>query len=98
MELDADTFQDVMNAPHKPLIVIAAAPAAQLQNTASDVQRIARQWKNSKGDAGVTFVWMDTDKWGKWLKSMYGVKVASDAQVIIANHSVSVSVITIGIL
>lgn len=90
MELDADTFQDVMNAPHKPLVVIAAAPATQLQNTAADVQRIARQWKSAKGDAGVTFVWMDTDKWAKWLKSMYGMKAQSDAQVVVANHSVSI--------
>ncbi|KAI0719220.1 thioredoxin-domain-containing protein [Fomitopsis betulina] len=87
MQLDADTFQDVMNALHKPLVVIAAAPAAQLQNTAADVQRIAREWKNAKGDAGVTFVWMDTDKWGKWLKGMYGIRVQSDVQVVVANHS-----------
>lgn len=91
MQLDADTFQDVMNALHKPLVVIAAAPAAQLQNTAADVQRIAREWKNAKGDAGVTFVWMDTDKWGKWLKGMYGIRVQSDVQVVVANHSVSIS-------
>ncbi|KZT63979.1 thioredoxin-like protein [Daedalea quercina L-15889] len=87
MQLDSDTFQDVMNAPHKPLVVIAAAPGAQLQNTAADVQRIAKQWRNAKGDSGVTFVWMDSEKWGKWLKSMYGIRAGNDAQVIVADHS-----------
>ncbi|KAH9843500.1 thioredoxin-domain-containing protein [Rhodofomes roseus] len=87
MELDSDTFQDVMNAPHKPLVVLAAAPAAELQATAAEVQRIARQWRNAKSGAGVTFVWMDAGKWGKWLKSMYGVKPDNGPQVVVADHS-----------
>ncbi|KAH9920797.1 thioredoxin-like protein [Fomitopsis serialis] len=78
MALDSDTFQDVMNAPHKPLV---------LQATAADVQRIAKQWRNAKGGPGVTFVWMDADKWAKWLKGMYGIQADKEVQVVVADHS-----------
>ncbi|EPS93064.1 hypothetical protein FOMPIDRAFT_117726 [Fomitopsis schrenkii] len=78
-----------MNAPRKLLFVIAAVPAAQLQNTAANAQRIVRQWnlKSAEGDASVTFLQMDTDKWGKWLNSMCGIKAEEDTQVGVANNS-----------
>lgn len=77
-----------MNAPRKLLFVIAAVPAAQLQNTAANAQRIVRQWnlKSAEGDASVTFLQMDTDKWGKWLNSMCGIKAEEDTQVGVANN------------
>ncbi|KAH7903252.1 hypothetical protein BJ138DRAFT_180025 [Hygrophoropsis aurantiaca] len=30
---------------------------------------------------------MDGDQWGKWMKSMYGIKATSEPAVIIADHS-----------
>ncbi|KZT13191.1 thioredoxin-domain-containing protein [Laetiporus sulphureus 93-53] len=87
LELDSDTFQEVMNAPHHPLVVIAAAPKTQLDATAANVRSLARQWRAAGGDAGITFVWMDADKWETWLKSMYGMTAVTEPTVVLANHS-----------
>ncbi|CCL99003.1 uncharacterized protein FIBRA_01011 [Fibroporia radiculosa] len=87
MELDADNFQEVMNAPHKPLVVLIATPKDQMGVVSSAVQKIARQWKDTKGDGAISFVWMDGEKWGKWLKSMYGIKADSLPRIVVANHA-----------
>lgn len=89
-ELDSDTFQDVMNAAHKPLVVIVAAPPSASVQVAQKVGDIAQRWKDSKTRGDVVFTWMDADKWGSWLKSMYGIKSRADGslQVIVADHSV----------
>ena len=78
-----------MNAPHKPLVVIAATGQGEMmQRTAKDVTDLARKWRDAKEQAPVVFAWMDADKWGKWLKSMYGIKADAGVQIIVANHSV----------
>lgn len=87
-ELDSDSFQEVMNAPHKPLVVIVAAPTNELETTAESVRRIASQWKDSKAEGDVIFTWMDAGRWSSWLKNMYGVKENTLPRVILANHSV----------
>ncbi|KAJ3482266.1 hypothetical protein NLI96_g7101 [Meripilus lineatus] len=86
-ELDSDSFQEVMNAPHKPLVVIVAAPTNELETTAESVRRIASQWKDSKAEGDVIFTWMDAGRWSSWLKNMYGVKENTLPRVILANHS-----------
>jgi thioredoxin domain-containing protein 5 len=91
IELDSDTFQEVMSAPHKPLVVLVAAPHAELHDVSDRVRAVAQQWKNSKAHGDVVFAWMDADKWTKWLKSMYGIKAESGPQVVVSNHSVSLS-------
>ena len=90
LELDSDTFQEVMNAPHKPLVVIAAAPNSELSSAASKMQEIARRWKDNKGDVkgDVVFAWMDAEKWASWLKGMYSIKAGEGVQVVVVNHSV----------
>jgi hypothetical protein len=88
MQLDSDTFQDVMFAPHKPLVVITAAPESRLSGTSDRVKTVAAQWKDRQGSDDVVFTWMDSDKWSKWLKSMYGITADDSAHVIISNHSV----------
>ena len=45
-ELDADSFQEVMNAPHKPLVVLVAAPRAALHDAADRVRAIAQHIVN----------------------------------------------------
>ena len=87
LELDSDNFQDVMNAPHKPLVVIAATAQNDLQRTAKEVTDLARKWRDAKEKAPVVFTWMDADKWGKWLKGMYGV-TADSPRPVVASHSV----------
>ncbi|KAI0077603.1 thioredoxin-domain-containing protein [Panus rudis PR-1116 ss-1] len=86
MELDSDTFQEVMNAPHKPLVVITATNPADMSATAAKVKDIARRWIANKGDTNVVFTWMDADKWGKWLKNMYGIRTDSLPGVVVADH------------
>ncbi|KAI0751693.1 thioredoxin-domain-containing protein [Daedaleopsis nitida] len=87
VELDSDNFQDVMNAPHKPLVVITAAAAKDKEQVARDVTALARQWRDAREHAPVVFTWMDADKWGTWLKSMYGIKADAGPRAIVANHS-----------
>lgn len=78
-----------MNAQHKPLVVLVAAPRAELNSVADRVKAISQQWKDSKAQGDVIFTWMDASKWAKWLNSMYGIKVEDGPSVVIANHAVS---------
>ncbi|EKM59022.1 uncharacterized protein PHACADRAFT_249184, partial [Phanerochaete carnosa HHB-10118-sp] len=77
-----------MNAPHKPLVVLVAAPQSELRDTAEQVRTVAQQWRDSKHPGDIVFALMDADKWGSWLKSMYGIKAESGPRVVVADHSV----------
>ncbi|KAI1792500.1 thioredoxin-domain-containing protein [Ganoderma leucocontextum] len=87
LELDSDNFQDVMNAPHKPLVVIAATSQSDLQRMAKEVTDLARKWRDAKEQAPVVFAWMDADKWGTWLKSMYGITADHLPRPVVTSHS-----------
>ncbi|THH04930.1 hypothetical protein EW145_g5166 [Phellinidium pouzarii] len=95
LALTQDTFQDVMNAPHHPLVVLAAvAPAAEAQ--VRDVMgTTARAWRRLSEEDGlspmrdVVFAWMDADKWASWMKSMYGIKETDLPAVIVTDHHAS---------
>jgi thioredoxin domain-containing protein 5 len=92
VELSQETFQLVMNAPHRPLVVIAAVTKDTKEKVAEKMKEIGLKWRVSKlkkGNRDVVFTWMDADKWEKWLKNMYGVKVTVQPTVIIADHGVS---------
>lgn len=89
VELDSDNFQDVMNAPHKPLVVLVATTQQDKEQVSKEVTAIARKWRDAKEQASVVFTWMDADKWGKWLKSMYGIKANMLPKAVVADHSVS---------
>jgi hypothetical protein len=92
LELSRDVFQQVMNAPHNPLVVIAATPNDAQSDVSSKLNNIAKKWRLRKSYVGkqdVIFTWMDADQWGSWMKSMYGVKVNHQPKVVIADHSVS---------
>ncbi|KAJ7741455.1 protein disulfide isomerase [Mycena maculata] len=99
MELTQDTFQSVMNAPHKPLVVIASVNSDTRDKVAERFRDIALKWRVHTGGTGifhgrsVVFTWMDAEKWESWLKSMYGLKKprgtdVEDVGVIIADHKV----------
>ncbi|KAH9936885.1 thioredoxin-domain-containing protein [Epithele typhae] len=90
LELEQDNFQDIMNAQHKPLVVIAPAAKDSKAATAKAVTDLARQWRDAKETAPVVFAWMDADRWGAWLKSMYGLRAGAGAgapAVVVANHA-----------
>ncbi|KAG1740372.1 thioredoxin-like protein [Suillus lakei] len=90
LELSRDVFQQVMNAPHNPLVVIAATPNDAQNDVSSKLNDIAKKWRLRKSYVGrqdVVFTWMDADQWGSWMKSMYGVKVKDQAKVVIADHN-----------
>ena len=105
VELTQDTFQSVMNAPQAPLVVIAASQADKSDKIKNQFQELAKKWRWRTEGSGmvngreVVFTWMDTDEWGKWMKSMYGIQpngddhghgheVLEDVKVIIADHRV----------
>ncbi|GBE79006.1 hypothetical protein SCP_0202030 [Sparassis crispa] len=88
LALSSDNFQDVMNAPHKPLVVLAAAAPSALQaDIAPEMRELARQWRDARGSAAVVFAWMDAERWASWLKGMYGIKPDALPRVVIADHS-----------
>jgi Thioredoxin-like domain len=95
VELTQDTFQDVMKAPNKPLVVIAAVTKDSRDRIADKFKDIGKVWRlreeQGKGGArDVVFAWMDMDRWGSWLKSMYGIRTDanSDPVIVIADHGV----------
>jgi thioredoxin domain-containing protein 5 len=91
LELSRDVFQQVMNAPHNPLVVIAATPNDVQNDVSSKLNDIAKKWRLRKSYVGrqdVVFTWMDADQWGSWMKSMYGVKVNDQPKVVVADHNV----------
>ena len=42
IQLDTETFQDIMFASHQPLVVIAAAPEAKLSGASDRVRTVAQ--------------------------------------------------------
>ncbi len=97
MELSEGSFQEVMNAESKPLVVLVSVTAADIEGDriVETVRTLAAQWRRTgatqytpaHGEWQVVFVWMDHGRWTSWLKSMYGIKGPS--QVVIVDHSVS---------
>ena len=77
-----------MNAPHRPLVVLAPATAADKEATAAALSALARRWRAAREPADVVFAHMDADKWGKWLKSMYGLRPGAGPAAVVASHHV----------
>lgn len=79
LELARDTFQSVMNAPQKPLVVIAAAPGAVRAKVLDRLNDVAKVWRVRTDGSGVVhgrevvFAYMDHDEWSEWLHSMYRI-------------------------
>ncbi|KAB5592742.1 Protein disulfide isomerase [Ceratobasidium theobromae] len=95
-QLTAENFPDVMKHPAKPLVVLAAFDMERMSKTelgrsVEKLTSIAKQWQASAGRLTDTrptiFVWMDGERWGKWLKSMYGIKRDNMPSVVIVDHS-----------
>ncbi|ESK87822.1 thioredoxin domain-containing protein 5 [Moniliophthora roreri MCA 2997] len=101
IELTRDTFQSVMNAPSKPLVVVAAMSSHNQDKVRSKMEEIGRRWRarthgsgvalGKKAERRVVFARMDVEKWQDWMKSMYGVKPKKsheleDVDVFIADH------------
>ncbi|CAE6396609.1 unnamed protein product [Rhizoctonia solani] len=95
-QLTAENFPDVMKHPAKPLVVLAAfdmenMPKTKLGEEIEKLTSIAKRWQTSAvrlTDTRPTiFVWMDGDRWSKWLKSMYGIKREDMPTVVIVDHS-----------
>ncbi|KAF8996782.1 thioredoxin domain-containing 5 [Cyathus striatus] len=100
LELTQDSFQSVMNAPHAPLVLIAASAASSVKAIESRIRDLSAIWRSRTHGSGVTsgrevvFTWMDVGVSGDWMKNMYGVDVAKakaaegmeNVQVVLADH------------
>ncbi|KAF8075957.1 protein disulfide isomerase [Lyophyllum atratum] len=98
VELTQDTFQNVMNAPQAPLVVITAFGPAMREKVRDRLVEVGQKWRaRTKGTgmaAGreVVFAYMDAERWRDWMKSMYGVVGAGteteleDLKVVITDH------------
>ena len=92
MELGDGTFQQVMKAPHQPLVVIVSVPSEGSERTQliQQVETIGQKWRqradSEKGlpERAIVFTWMDGERWATWLKSMYGI--SDHGAVVIADH------------
>ncbi|KAF7433548.1 hypothetical protein PC9H_005506 [Pleurotus ostreatus] len=95
-ELTQDSFQGIMNAPHSPLVVIAAVNKANSAKVAEKLRNIGSKWRvklrahdtASAGNRDVVFASMDAERWKDWMKSMYSIKASDDGEVpvVIADH------------
>jgi len=103
MELSEGSFQEVMNAESRPLVVLVSVTTSgtERDRIVETVRRLAAQWRRAdatqyspaQGARQVVFAWMDQERWSSWLKSMYGIK--GPTQVVIVDHSVSFVYITL---
>jgi len=93
-ELTGENFQSVMTSESGALVVLVAIDTETITGTAlqqetSKLNEMAKSW-NALGrkvlERPVVFVWMDGQKWQKWLKSMYGIKHTSMPAVVVADH------------
>jgi thioredoxin domain-containing protein 5 len=100
MELNQESFQSVMNAPHKPLVVIVATFKENEGTVREKLWEIGLSWrakaddmKSERGSSrGVVFTWMDRERWGSWLKGMYGIKESHGVDgvvTVVADHEVT---------
>lgn len=96
MEISEGSFQEVMNAESRPLVVLVSVTASGVERDqiVGTVRGLAAQWRRTSATQytptparQVVFAWMDQERWTSWLKSMYGIK--GPAQVVIVDHSVS---------
>ncbi|KAH8999546.1 thioredoxin-domain-containing protein [Lactarius akahatsu] len=97
LELGEGSFQEVMNAESKPLVVLVSVTdsGAERDRIVTTVRKLATQWRktgavqytpaHSSEARQVVFTWMDQGRWANWLKSMYGIN--SPARVVITDHS-----------
>ncbi|EIM85449.1 thioredoxin-domain-containing protein [Stereum hirsutum FP-91666 SS1] len=91
-ELGDGTFQEVMNAPSKPLVILTSVPTEgqERDDLIQKIKEIGTRWRKrddsekTVGERAVVFTWMDGQRWAKWLKSMYGVSEVGG--VVIADH------------
>ncbi|KAG7096483.1 hypothetical protein E1B28_003913 [Marasmius oreades] len=101
VELTRDTFQSVMNAPNKPLVVIASVTQENEELVRQTLSELGKKWRaqthgtgiaiGTRGQRPVVFARMDAEKWKSWMKSMYGVKPKetndlSEIDVVVADH------------
>jgi hypothetical protein len=90
LELSADTFKSVMEAPHEPLVVLVAIPpSGQVHDDAvRQLRETAKTWRNARTSTrrGVVFAWMDGNRWSSWLNNMYGFKSSSTPAVVVTDH------------
>jgi hypothetical protein len=95
LELSEANFQEVMKAKARPLVVLTSIPAsagyADREYLIGEATAVAMKWRTltlqrGTGARPVVFVWMDAERWGKWLNSMYGIQ--GPGRVVIADHQV----------
>ncbi|KAI0052647.1 thioredoxin-domain-containing protein [Auriscalpium vulgare] len=91
MELSDGSFQEVMNAPGKPLVVLVSVPSdgnKVRDQIIEQVTNIGLQWRqrhaSQDAERKIVFTWMDHERWASWLQSMYGMR--STGQVVITDH------------
>lgn len=83
-ELDASNFDEIMHSPMRPLVVLVALkksgrPSQELEKEVEELRKIAKAWyKGGRHfQQPVWFVWIDGDRYKKFLKQNYGYVVES---------------------
>lgn len=94
-----------------PLVFLVPSTDSSVLKISERLKNVAREWKIKTGGTGlmgehsralrqVIFAWMDQERWGDWIKSMYGIPKRSpdstsldDMRVALVDHAVSPSVL-----
>jgi len=94
-ELTSDNFQTIMTArtfDPKPLVVIMATKPESKTEAIRLLSAGEEHWRKEDKEKSaptrdVLWTYMEGDKWGSWLKSMYGIKSSKMPTFVVADHS-----------
>ncbi|KAJ9096608.1 hypothetical protein QFC19_007141 [Naganishia cerealis] len=91
-ELDSGNFDDIMQSPTRPLVVLVALKKSgraqgDLEKETGELHKIAKAWYRGGRtfEQPVWFAWIDGERYKKWLKQNYGIKHTQLPAVVLAD-------------
>ncbi|ODO04871.1 protein disulfide-isomerase domain [Cryptococcus amylolentus CBS 6273] len=88
VQLDSSNFQSLMRSDSRAVVVLGAVHKGEAgKKELDEFAEVARAWKRGgrKFQQPVWFVWVDADKWSRWLKQFYSIKKANIPAIVVVD-------------
>ncbi|WVQ77445.1 protein disulfide-isomerase domain [Cryptococcus sp. DSM 104548] len=88
VQLDSSNFQSLMRSDSRAVVVLGAVHKGEAGKKELDqFAEIARAWKRGgrKFQQPVWFVWVEANKWSRWLKQFYTIKKTDIPAVVVVD-------------